>query len=374
MWRIAFFTLLMVMFGSVDGYAQAPVQPQYNLSTLKEMPDGSTMGYDSFLQESKVFEKKHKEKAFLDYEVKLPKTWTDTIDEDVEVGRFNPNFLTDIGRFVSPPYGDRRAFFSVQVTVLRYESFAEDWLRNQILLNGYSVNAVDVKSHNEVEALYSALEGDLTFAVRAKVLIDGNLLYFVRYALPLNYFSQRADHQKHVLDSFKLQNPRGGTIEKARRFSIVDALTFSYPSSWTVKNPNFKKLDHLTVDLYRLEQDSIILGRIGIEAIAKKEEGNDLAIHSQRIIQELEKKGVKLDGLKGKDMVEIPKAFLGGAIEVYSTYSDTTEGVEEEFWFFFLEDADYYFFFTMLTPTKEASYEEWSRNRAALTKLLYNLR
>jgi len=358
---------------SVEAHAQQPVpqnqQPQYDLTNLKSLPDGSSMSIEAFIEESQEFTQVDEDRPYLNYRVLLPKTWSSSFSNQQDVGRFNPNFLTDLGRYVSPPYGDKRAFLSVQATVLRYESFAEDWLRNQILINGYSVNAISVKSNYEVEALYSAFEGNITFAVRARVIIDGNLLYFVRYALPIEYFSQRADHQKHVMDSFKLLNPTGGSIEKTRRFSLLDVLTFDYPSSWVIKNPELKKLDHLKVDLLRLEQDSIILGRIGMEAL-EKVPNLDLSSHMQRITGKLEDKGVKIDELKKQIQVVLPQKFAGGAVEVYDTYSPSEEGIEQEFWFSFFESNDYYFFFTMLTPTRDASYEEWSRNRAVFIKIL----
>ena len=90
----------------------------------------------------------------------------------------------------------------------------------------------------------------------------------------------------------------------------------------------------------------------------------------QRITGKLEDKGVKIDELKKQIQVVLPQKFAGGAVEVYDTYSPSEEGIEQEFWFSFFESNDYYFFFTMLTPTRDASYEEWSRNRAVFIKIL----
>lgn len=379
--RIFFKTLcICIVLGfavfAQDALAQQQYQaqmPEYDLATLSSLPDGHSMSIDTFLEESQEFKHVNEERKYLNYRIFLPKTWESGFSNQQDVGRFNPNFLTDLGRYISPPYGDKRAFVSVQATVLRYESFAEDWLRNQILLNGYSVNAINVVSNNEVDALYSAFEGNITYAVRGRVIIDGNLLYFVRYALPIEYFSQRADHQHHVVHSFKLLNPIGGSIEKSRRFALLDVLSLDYPASWVIKNPELKKLDHLKVDLYRLEQDNLILGRVGIEALEKTPD-LDLSSHVQRILKGLEEKGVKVEELKTQTSAQLPAKFSGGVVEVYSTYRPTIEGIEQEFWFSLFQDKDYYFFFTMLTPTREASYEEWSRNRAVFIKLLNRLK
>ncbi len=356
------FVLLQIPSFAQAQQAQAVAPVQYNLDTLRQLPTGASISDAEFESKTTLYEQKVEDRDFLNFEVRLPTQWKESFLNSQQINPLNPNFLTDIGRYVSQPYGDKRAFFSVQAITLKKEVFAEDWFRNQVLTNSYNIKTILIKDSKEIQALYTSLEGDIAFAIRAKVIIAGDVLYFARLALPVNTFSKLADMQAKVVQSFKVTSPKQGSIEKERRFAILNSLSFFYPSSWEIKEPDFSNLDHLSVELHRIERQNITFGRFTIEAIRKTEEVG-LQSFIQNTINELEKKGYKLDKLIEQKNANLPEGFYGGTIEVYSTYGNL-EDLEQEFWFSYFEDADYYFFFTMLTPTRDVAYEDWARNRA----------
>ena len=353
---ILFFSLLMI---STVVQAQ---EPRYNIDTLNVIPTGDEFSDQEFINNSQIFSQNVDERSFLNFEVRLPNMWSESFLNSQKINPLNTNFLTDIGRYVSPPYGDKRAFFGVQAIIIKKEIFAEDWFRNQVLTNSYNIKAINIKSSKEIEAIYTALEGDIAFAVRAKVFIAGDVLYFIRHALPVSVFSKFAVSQAKVMNSFKLLSPKRGAIEKERRFAVLGALSFFYPSSWQIKEPNFSNLDHLSVELHRVERQNITFGRFLIEAI-KKKQGVELQAFINSTIKKLGDKGYKLEELIEQRTATLPQGFYGGLIEVYGTYGNL-DNLEQEFWFSYFENEEYYFFFTMLTPTREVAYEDWSKNRA----------
>lgn len=354
-------------------YAQQPGNQEklYDLQSLTTLPDGQTISEADYQAKSLLFEQLFPERDNLNFSVRLPERWEEGFLNTQEINDLNASFLTDLGRFASPPYGDKRAFFTVQAMLLKKEIFAEDWFRNQVLTNSYNVKTARIYSNKEIEALYTALEGNIAFAVRAKVIITGDILFFVRYATPVDFFAQRADVQARAMQSFTLLNPREGAIEKERRFAVLNALSLYYPASWQVKEPDFSNLDHLKVELHRIERGNITFGRILIEAV-RKTKGDSLQDHIQTTIQSLKKRGYELDGLLEQRNATLPAKFGRGLIEVYKTFGDNDD-LEQEFWFSLFENEDYYYFFTMLTPTRRVAYEDWARNRAAFLKILANV-
>lgn len=378
-----FFVLVMMMcfyvYGIPDVHAQentpqAPTQEPvtYDIQTIDILPPGDRITQEKFVGRVKRIEQKPMGREDLAFDMFIPNDWNESpIFSDEGLSELNPHFLSDLGRYYSPAFGDVRAFVSVQAMALQYDLFAEDWFRNQALINTFNVKATQSYSPEQFEALYTALEGDTAFAIRARVIISGGNLFFVRFAVPVGLFNKIADYQALSLRTFQLINPQQGLVEKERRFAVLDAVSLYYPNSWEIKNPNFKDMDYLSVDLLRTGRDSLIYGEIKITAIAKKQ-NVDVGAEIQKFLGRLKKRDIHIEKLIERKEVALPSIFSGQVMEVYDT-KVPFEMLEQELWFSYFESDTHYYFFALLTPSRDVAYEEWARNRAVFYMILRRL-
>lgn len=349
----------------------APVK--YDIKTITEIPDGHRMPKDQFLKDTQYFSNQDIADPNLIFRLRLPKDWISRLDTNDYSGKMNSNFLTDLSRYFGPPIGDLRPFVTVQAKLLDDEYFAEDWFKSMALTSGYNLRAVKVISYKEIEAIYTSLEGNDAYAIHARVIISGDMLFFVKFAVPVSHFDQFADLQTHTIDSFELKEPSTADVESLKDFSLLDAGYFHFPSSWYIKNVNFSTLDRLSVELHRVEEASrITFGQIFVRAI-KKKQGVSLQLEGQNIVNEIERKEWKLEKLKERSRVIPPTGFEGGLVEIYDVQVKP-HTLDQELWFSYFETNNYYIFVSMYTPMREISFADWAKNKAVFYLVLRNFK
>ena len=337
----------------------------YEIESIDFLPPGDRIPREKFFGRVKRIEQKPLGRDDLAFDMFIPDDWNESpIFSDEGISTLNKHFLSDLGRYYSPAFGDVRAFVSVQAMAMSYDLFAEDWFRNQALINTYNVKATTSYSPDQFEALYIALEGDTAFAIRARVIMSGDSLFFVRFAVPVGLFNKIADYQALSLRTFQLINQQPSQIEKERRFAVLDAMSIYYPDSWSIKNPNFRDMSHLSVDLIRTSRDNLIYGEIKITAIAKnKKKPIKVPDEIQTFLAKLDRRDISIDTLIERKDVSLPAGFYGKTVEIYKA-KVPNDMLDQELWFSYFESETHHFFFSLLTPSRDVSYEEWARNRA----------
>lgn len=339
----------------------------YDINTIQKMPTGEALPYDGFVQSANIYKKQPLGLQYLSYEVTVPKDWQDSYKEEADIDDINGAFMTDLGRFVSPAYGDTRAVVTIEAMKLRHELFVQDWFREKALSQSYNVKVLDIKSYNEIGALYTTIENDIAFAVRARAIIAGNTLFFVRVAVPLRGFGKLVDMQARIIDSFKLSNPSKQDIEKRRRFALLDALVLSYPESWKIRSPDFKDADRLSVSMRRIE-NNFVFGDIRVDAIRKNKD-TDFGNEAKTLINRLAKRSIYLEKVIEPKTIDISDSFTPAETEIYETRAPV-EMLSQEYWFTHFQSNTHLYFVTMLTPARHVSYDDWSRNRAIYMKMI----
>lgn len=314
----------------------------------------------------------------LEFEILLPSDWEDmsaATDIANDSADLNRKLLGKIGYYQGPIVGSSRPFVNIYAVELEHEIAAKDWLENYILSSGYALQGpAETPSAKSARASYVIFIGLVAYDVMAKAIIHGNTAFLVQSGIPLNFKDPLAFTQKKALDSFRLRTPKEGSIEDMKSFTILDALKFNYPTSWTIVTPDFKDPLRLTVQLQNRNASQKIDGVVQFLTVSRGPETN-IKLEISRLN----------DHIRLYHKVFVRKLLSTGSAPVYSRFSFarlesyavslTPEGsMEQELWLAALGDRDWYTFVYMITPTRANSPYSWARNTRAFDLIVQSLK
>jgi hypothetical protein len=349
-----------------------------DLSKIKPLSDIEKMPVEAFEAKTTLIDDMPYDDEFLSYQVRLPKGWQETTANLNVVnmagdGAVARSVLGIVSRFVSPPKNYRRSRFSVEAVELIHEIDARNWFIHYILKSGLSLEQVGLENEGEVEALYVEVEGDSTYVVRVKAIINGPRMVLARYYTPVEFYNDDKILQAQVIDSFELTNKQDINIETLKVHGFLDQTYLSFPISWNLNAPRIRSIERMEAQLFHRKESGKMAGQINLFLSNK-------TLDTTRS-QELNhyKDQFKIDGYKTKSLIEKiktqyhPDTYFG-VTEVYSMKPDNKNLVDYELWLSVLENENYFYIMSLFTPSRSDDFYTWARNAETYKLILGNLR
>jgi hypothetical protein len=220
----------------------------------------------------------------------------------------------------------------------------------------------------EIEALYVALENDVTYVVRTRVIINGSRLVVVRYYLPQENYEEEKVLQAQVMSSFRLLQPSKERIETQETYGFLDQSYFNYPKSWTLKEKSILSIERMSALLTQEMTDrktQILEGHIKIKVISR--------LLKTTLAQEIEnfRKDLKIPHysvgklIENVDYTYDPSIRIGKA-QLYRLEPDDKVNMQAyEFLVTVMQGDDYYYITSLITPSREQDFYTWAKNMEA---------
>lgn len=360
-----------VFLGKLFGGNKEKQQP------VEQKKDGPYGIYDekTFRENTEEFHEIPFNDSDLEFEILLPKGW-----ESVDLSYESPpeisrRLLGVTARYYGPLIGTARPMVVVRAMKLEHEIEAEHWLTNYILTSGFTQSGeMDVKNIKQASATWVNVEGTEQFAVRGTAVITGNIVQIATFEVPLHIHEYMEYLQEKVISTFKTFSLREGTIEPIKSFTLVDALKFSYPSSWEVQNTDFRDPGRLSVMVHNRDASKKLNGLIRFIAVRRTPETN-----IQKELEEMKKlfgefMGLNIVELKDTKEFDTNSRFLLHVLDTYKVEFKKNPGAYQELRFAALGDMDWYIFAFLITPTKEEDLYTWARNTRSFDLILQDLR
>lgn len=327
------------------------------------------------------------EDEFLEYNIRLPNDWMDgkaafdgalindveEILEDDEIvveeekEELGKGFLRDITQYQSPPgVNGIQSFFTLHAEGLSNYSNADRWLKDYLRVAGVNVLGYESFTPEEASALYVRVIDGGTYIVRSRAFQNGARIIFGRYYLPQSAWQSDRGLQNTVIDSLTIPNKDYSAFENLTQHEFLDIATFSYPESWEIRNTPISVLGRIEERLRNLSSEGAVKGEIYIKIIAADEfEGLETELGSirqemDRLNMRYSEKPITVDhDMRGQE------GTVFSVSELYEARLKKTRDLDFEVHIGMLSSASHYFLISMLTPSKEIDFFNWSENKNA---------
>jgi hypothetical protein len=338
----------------------------------KPLPGIEAVAPESFEAQTKLYEVSPGDDEFLNYSLRLPKDWTLFKELSNDQYSISNRLLGEVARYYSPPSMHERSYFSVRAHALDHQMTAEQWFFQYLFAQGYTLEGVNVQGNNRLEALYVLLEKDVSYIVRAVVQVNGKRVVFAQYYLPTSNWDAEKAMQASVVQSFALTNPDTGLVEDMDEYAFLDVAKIKYPVSWKLSADTLRSVDHMTAELLNISKKDTryyyqkqLQGRVQVNLVSNFVAGS--------LEEEIEKYKTSVldDGFSLSEAIDEPEDFTFSDeiefadVKVYDALDSNNSVLDYELWMTVMAANNYYYFLTLLTPSRDADYEMWSRNTAA---------
>lgn len=312
--------------------------------------------------------------SYLSYEFRMPNDWNEIVQQaPVSGGGPDDHLLSNsvlaiISKYVSKPKNLERSTLVIEAQEMGYEISAKNWFINFIINNGFSLSGLTEKSHKEIEAVYVALQDDITYVVRTRVMLNGSRLVMVRHYLPQENYEEDKVSQAQIVRSFHLTKETHERIEKQDTYGFLDQSYFNYPLSWKLKEKSILSIERMSALLYQEtveEKTSVLEGHIKINVISR--------LLKTTLAQEIERyrRDLKIPKYSVGDLIETvtydydPSIKVGKA-QIYKLVPDDTVNMQAyEFLVTVMQGDDYYYITSLITPARDQDFYIWARNMEA---------
>ncbi len=348
---------------------------EINLNKIKPLTKVELLPEETFNANTVLMEEKPYEDPFLAYQIRLPKDWGDNQEpaKTLEENSLSQSILGLVAKYSSPPRQYLRSFFTLEVIELTYEIGARNWFINYILSNGMTLEQVGAEHHNQVEAIYLEVKGDITYIVRIKAIKNGPRLVFARHYLPQELYADEHIQQAQIIDSFKLINRQQTGIEKLELHGFLNQSYFDYPDSWTLRAPLIRSISKMSASLYHSRVKGKLDGQIKI-FLTNKTTGESRGEAFKFYKDKLEVDDYSLGRFIEAKTMNYHSDMSFGVTQVYEMKPNKNNMLNYELWVSVMESAGYYYIISLLTPARTDEYYTWSRNEAAYKIILKGIR
>ena len=354
-------------FGGGDEKKAAPAVREY------EIHDD-----DAFKEQSRSYGMMPFAKAELEYEIYIPKNWTEAevIDASPEHGTRNA-IVSKLALYKSPMIGTFWLETQIDAKKLEHEISAEHWLKNYILSSGYTPDG-EVEAHGlkSASGKYIATGSPAAPSSSEYVTarISGNWVLLSTCRLPLHLRDYAKYIQKKICDTFKIIYPKADPIEDQKIFTLVDSIKFTYPNSWSVKATDFRNMNHLVVHLENKGFSISIEGFIQFVAV-RRSRSTDLTteiIEQRKYFDEI----LKLDVVKMLSSGKAPvyDRFNFNRYEVYDMAQQKNKDAVQEVHMVALGDKEWYIFGYLFTPKEASNLYNWARNVQTFQEVMKSIK
>lgn len=300
----------------------------------------------------------------LEFDILLPKDWTAEAATQAEsTPDLSRKIQSDIARFKSPIIGTSQASVIVQIIHLEHEISAENWLKNYVSVNGYSLQekAVAINEKRATVSFVSSFE-DKSSYVSALLQVNGNAALIVRFETPLALKETLAFLRKRSLESFKLILPTDDPIEPQKMFSFGEAAKFNYPESWNINYPDFKNPNNMSVQLRNENRNGQLEGLMRFMAV-KRGPHTTLQQEIEKLMKYFDKNlGIDFKKMTSSGAASAHPRFIFSRYEAYNVNPRKENASDQEIRFVILGDREWYILIFMLTPSSAENFYTWATN------------
>ncbi len=312
---------------------------------------------------------------FLAYRVRLPKGWSENLETTKPASEqgISQRVLGPIARYVSPPNQQLRSFFTIESLELTYEIGARNWFINYVVSNGLSLEQAGTESKRQVEAIYVEVQGDQTYIVRVKVMLNGSRMVVARYFVPQELYEEERVQQAQVIRSFELTNREEVGVEKLKIYGFLDQSFFDYPESWTLDAPIVRSIDRMKAMLYHSTMVGKLDGQINIyltNKLTNTTRAKEIEYYREKFKIENYELGKYLESPE----MEYHKDMIFGTTQVYEMNPLVSNMFDYELWVSVIEGEEYIYVLSLLTPSRNEEFYTWARNIEAYRIVLKGIR
>lgn len=368
---------LLLMIGLLG--AAPAVAKGIDLKGIEPLQPVEYMPEAEFLDKTKKTDETPFGDLYLEYKMRLPRDWTRTVDPpkatpDATMKRMSDRVLGVIGEYISPPTFESRSYISIEALELDHEINARNWFVNFILSEGYAPTAMTEVSEQEVQAIYVDVQGDTSFIVRLKAIVNGPRVVLFRYYMPQENVATERVMQAQVVKSFRLVNPETATIESRKTFAFLDQSFFDYPASWTAESPRLRSIDRMRAQLYTGVRRNAPDGQVTIHTISRLLD-TTLADEVKAYRQKLKIPGFTLGQMIEKiQYSNTDPSMEFSATEVYRLEPEDTKMRGYELAISVMKGSEYFYIMTLITHAREEDFYQWARNMRAFRIMAETMR
>lgn len=345
----------------------------------KEVPHYDGLSAEDFKQQSDNYQKVPFGDETLEYSLRLPKGWEVSNSFGFSLSK---DLMTDIGRFTGPvKFNKERSRVRIQAMELDYKTSIEEWFISNIWKSGYSIQGAEVKSPFEIESLHVELDEGQTHIVRARTFLIGTRIIQILYYLPQESWKDEQALQEHVIDSFQLRHRASERTVETLKQNFFDVVTMRYPVSWELEQDPKQSLDRVEAEVINYDalripgQKRVVNGRVYIGLFSQfvsKSVEDEMAKHLDFLSA---RDGIVVQGFDKRRIKDFNMAedFGEQRIEVYSVLDGRNPNTDTELWVFGSSIGDHNAVFSLITPSKEKHYAQWTMNVQAFKLMLESM-
>lgn len=367
--------LLCVALLLVD---RAAVQAQvFGITPVTSPPlaDLKLLPQEEFESQTRLIDEVPFEDNFLSYQVRLPKDWSvNTEPPKKQVGNgLSRRVLGVVAHYLSPPRNHLRSFFTLEALELDYEIGARNWFIHYVLTNGLSLEQIGEEAQKQIEAIYIEVQGDITYVVRIRAIINGPRMVIARYYVPQELYKEEHIRQAQVLKSFELTNREEVGIEKLEIYGFLDQSYFDYPVSWTMDAPLVRSITRMRAMLYHNTLVDKLDGQINIyltNKMTNTSRAEELSFYREKFQIKDYELGKYLESPK----LAYHEDMNFGVTEAYEMNSQVSSMIDYEFWVSVMEGDEYIYIISLLTPARDEEFYTWARNVEAYRLVVRGIR
>ncbi len=370
-------SLLLVNF-SLSAEAQQ-IKDQFTAP----MPEIEMTPIPAFKKESFITNLDSSSSPELSFNMRIPNGWKETtkatIDSDI-----GQKVLSELKSFFGPAnlYAPRSQI-TVEAVELDYDYTAERWFIQYLLSNGYNIRGLEAESDTKADALYVYIKDSVSYAVRARAIVNGTKVLFAQYSVPLERYNEEKVNMAHVMNSFNIKKVVEEDVEEMEKYQFLDIAEFQHPVSWKLRSLPIRSIDRMKVELFNIreletgwygEKEQRLDGQIDINLVS--------IFASETLEEEFElfKTEVETNGLTMGEVLEERDDFLFTEdfdfvdTKVYSVTGQEGNVVAHELWVTIMLAGEYYYFVTLFTPSRDHDYFLWARNVESYKLVTRNLK
>ncbi len=351
---------------------------------IKPINTKTTVTKAKFEAGSKLFVETPLGDKSLTYSVRLPSDWVQVRSEGESLTELSTKLLGDLAKYVSPPRPDIRSSFRLRAVKMEHSMAPDNWLLSYILSNGYTLEALTIRSPRRVEAEYVVLRNASVSTVRAVAEVSGASIVLAEYAVPSELMIEDKDNQLWSMVTFHLTTPNSDPIEKLETFSFLDIAKFNFPKSWILNAPSIQSVERIDTAVINLrgKGDTSLLeagekpkldGRIDVSLVAKSLE-SPITDEIKRIKEDIESKGLFLGKKLESKTWKMDSGTLKSWVDVYQANGKEGQNSGYEIWVAILEQPEHYYYIRLLTLSRSDDFYIWSRNIQAFETIATTLR
>lgn len=334
------------------------------------MPDIPLMPEAQFNEKTTVStDTPYSDKA-LAYEIRIGKDWSKGRDSSSTNASVGNKILGELARFYGPPRLDQRSYITIKALKLDYQLTAEQWFIQYLLANSYTLQGIRTLDDRRVEAMYVYVEKDVTYQVRTMAQLNGKRAVIAQYYVPSTSWEEEKQMQAQTMASFKLLNHIEEDVEPMEKYHFLDIAELKYPVSWKLQADQLMSIDRLKITMLNIASEEVkhnikyklLNGKMGVSLVSYHDM-TSVSEEIKKLKDEFKKSGMALgDYIEARTDFKLNSSMTALPVEVYEATDTGNDILKYELWFLIMESGDYYYFVTLLTPSRDEDYFQWSKN------------